>query len=129
MNDVLAAADLLEINDLYARYAHCFDLGEPGAAAELFTADGSFTRADGRVTCGRDQLRGLGEGTVGVRHLYTNIRIVADGKDRASGSCYNLRLRVDAGTAPVIHAFGLMTDVFIRTADGWRFQSRTSSSW
>ncbi|GAA1560174.1 hypothetical protein GCM10009804_16220 [Kribbella hippodromi] len=129
MNNVLSAADILEIHELYARYAHCFDLGEPGAAADLFTADGSFTRVDGRITRGQDQLRGLGEGTAGVRHLYTNIQIVADSKDRAKGSCYNLRLRVGTGSPPVIHAFGLMADVFLRTGDGWRFQSRTSSSW
>lgn len=125
----LTAEDVLEIQGLYARYAHCFDIGAPGAAAELFTEDGTFTRANGIATSGRAELRGMGEGVSGIRHLYTNIVVESDGPDGARGSCYNLRLRIDEDGRPAIHAIGLMTDRFARTAAGWRFRSRTSTGW
>lgn len=124
---MLTAEDQLSIHALYARYAQAFDSGASDVCADCFTEDGSFTRANGISTSGRDELRAMAEGVSGIRHLYTNVLIDAVGPNEATVSCTNLRLRVAADGTVAIHALGVMRDRVVRTAVGWRFHSRTSS--
>jgi uncharacterized protein (TIGR02246 family) len=124
---MITAEDQLDIHALYARYAQAFDSGESDVCAHLFTEDGSFTRANGISTTGRDGLRTMAEGVSGIRHLYANVLIEPAGPNEATVSCINLRLRVAGDGSVAIHALGVMRDRVVRTALGWRFHSRTSS--
>ncbi|WP_028935281.1 nuclear transport factor 2 family protein [Pseudonocardia spinosispora] len=124
---MLTAEDQLSIHALYARYAEAFDRGASEVSADCFTEDGSFTRANGVTSTGRDELRTMAEGVSGIRHLYANVLIEAVGPNEATVSCTNLRLRVADDGAIAIHALGVMRDRVVRTAVGWRFQRRTSS--
>ena len=44
----LTADDYVEIQQLYAQYAHALDLGDAQAWADTFTSDGVFSDAKGR---------------------------------------------------------------------------------
>lgn len=58
----LTAADYIEIQQLYARYARTLDLGDPEGWADTFTPDGVF-----RDAAGREELVAYAENSYGGR--------------------------------------------------------------
>lgn len=118
----LTAADYIEIEQLYARYARALDLGDPEAWADTFTADGVF-----RDAAGRDELVAYAENSYGrrqgtVRHWNSQL-VVTPTAEGADGSAYLLLLDVGA-QPPGINVAGLYTDKLVKTPAGWRFKSR-----
>lgn len=123
-------ADQLAIHDLYVRYTHAIDLGDPEGWADCFTSDGVLELPyRGQLTSGRDELvavaRRFHERGGGFdRHVTTNIRVTVDG-DRAHGTAYLHMLAGGEGdTPPRLTMTGVYADELVRTADGWRFRRR-----
>ncbi len=93
---MLTAQDYIEIQQLYASYAHALDVGNGARFAATFVADGEFTggRPAGRANETRTPLKGtealtrMGSGG-GSRHFTANLVITAT-PEGANGSCYLL---------------------------------------
>jgi hypothetical protein len=125
----LSAADLVEIQQLVARYAYAVDThaDNGNAYADLFAPDGVF----GGTTTGREALAKLARSTQAARggpaytrHYLTNV-IIHPTSEGARGSQYLVAIDVSEGGKPstVVHG-GRYDDLYVRTPDGWRFKSR-----
>jgi hypothetical protein len=141
----LSALDYLEIEQLSARYAHAIDKCTNGGYeyADLFVADGEFAVADAWGApaeqlrfraIGRDALAAAAGGGpdgcrdpttlmgYGISHIIVNHVITATA-DGATGKSYLLAIGV-GGQPTQIELQGGYEDVYVKTADGWRFHSR-----
>ncbi|MFN0096801.1 MAG: nuclear transport factor 2 family protein [Dehalococcoidia bacterium] len=121
----LSVADQLEIQQLYANYNHAIDFGRGAEWAATFTPDGVFNSGQGTFT-GTEQLQGFVAGFAAqlkARHWTNNLVVDGDGA-KASGACYLLLWRLQAGAAPSVLVSGVYHDELAKTADGWRFTSR-----
>ena len=118
----LTAADHIEIQQLYARYARALDLGDPEAWADTFTGDGVF-----RDAAGRDELVAYAESSYsrrgGTGRHWNSQLVVTPTAEGADGSAYLLLLDVGAQT-PGIGVAGVYSDKLVKTPAGWRFKSR-----
>jgi hypothetical protein len=121
----LGIEDRLAIHELYARYNHAIDLGDPKGWAATFTEDGVFQSPTTGTFEGTQALVQFAERARGIqaRHWTNNLVLDGDGKV-ARGSCYLLLLRVDQRPATLL-ATGLYRDELVRTPGGWRFRRRT----
>jgi hypothetical protein len=141
----LAALDYIEIEQLSARYAHAIDHCTSGGYdyADLFVDDGEFAVADEwgaasderrfRAT-GRDALAVAAGGGpddcrdpatlmgYGISHIIVN-HVITPTADGATGKSYLLAIGV-GGEPTQIELQGGYEDVYVKTAAGWRFQSR-----
>lgn len=122
----------------FARYA---DEGEYEKVAALFAQEGTFTRR-GETFCGRaaiaDSIDALLQNRRSapkkpwwrIRHFCSNVMIDVTGPERALGTSYYTIYRYQGDpiedippiTGPAL--IGGYADVFVRTAAGWRFESR-----
>jgi hypothetical protein len=139
----LTALDYHQITQLINRYAYGIDTCANNGYdyADVFTADGVFIdrnsdagfAAGGRVLArGREALAELvGGGSRGCEtklvwtdwsHLMLNHEITPSA-DGATGRIYLVQLGMDGPGSVARH--GGYEDVYVRTADGWRIQSRT----
>jgi hypothetical protein len=139
----LTALDYYEITQLINRYAYGIDTcaNEGYDYANLFTADGVFIdknsdagfAAGGRVLAkGRDALAELvGGGSRGCRtklvwtdwsHIMANHEITPT-PEGAKGRVYLVQLGMNGPGSVARH--GGYEDVYVKTAEGWRIQSRT----
>ena len=124
----LSAQDILEIQQLGAKYAYGLDTGADNGYyyANVFTADGSFGN-----TAGREKLAALareGGGRLklrGYQHIISNF-IVEPTAEGAAGSQYVQVLTVGGqGKPPMVNHGGRYEDVYVKTAEGWRIKKRT----
>jgi hypothetical protein len=125
----LTAADYIEIQQLVARYAYALDTqgGSGSAYADLFTPDGAFG-----ATKGREQLAALARtaqpqrtGPSYTRSFLTNV-MINPAPEGATGSQYYVAIDVgEGGKSSTLVEGGRFDDVYVKTADGWRFKSRT----
>jgi hypothetical protein len=139
----LTALDYQEITQLINRYAYGIDTCANNGYdyANVFTEDGTFTdrnsdagfAAGGRVLAkGRDALAALvGGGSRGCAtklpwtdwsHLMLNHEITPTAEG-AAGRVYLVQLGMQGPGSVSRH--GGYEDVYVRTAEGWRIQSRT----
>jgi hypothetical protein len=126
----LTPLDYIEIRQLVARYAYAVDTGAEngGVYAALFSADGVFADAAGRETKGRDALAGLARrftrGPQSASHFIVN-HVIEPSREGAVGKQYILQLRIGEGDRPNdVFGGGRYDDVYVKTAEGWRFQRR-----
>ena len=126
----LTALDYLEIQRLVASYGHALDNGlaqtDNGPAyAGLFTPDGvAFRRLRGF-----DPLAAIARaqphGTRYVRHFLTNVTI-APSPEGATGEQYLVVIDPAEGGKPGrLFLGGHYEDIYVKTAEGWRYKSRT----
>lgn len=122
------AQDLVEIQQLYARYNHTIDSGvaEGMGWARTFTADGEFPA--GKAT-GHQALAEFAKGfhtkSPTMRHWNTNL-MITPAPGGASGSVYLLLVDVGGeGKPPTIRTAATYVDDLVKTSDGWRFKKRT----
>jgi hypothetical protein len=124
----LTVEDRLEIQELYARYALMIDSGDAEGWANTFTPDGVFNNS----SRGHDALvqfvhdwRANRNGA-NRRHWYNNL-ILTPTAAGVRASVYMILL--DVGTRPPapVNSY-LYDDALVRTAGGWRFQSRVLKS-
>ena len=125
----LTAQDYAEIEQLYWSYNHGSDFRDADLFLSAFTADAVF-KVGPRTFSGRDELaayrveRHAGQtGDTGLRHWNNSWRIVPTA-DGAEARVYFLVVNVGGGQ-PVTAASGYYDDTYVKTADGWRFKTRT----
>jgi hypothetical protein len=132
----LTTLDYLQIQQLTHRYGWALDSGADNgfAYADLYTADGVFTGTNqgptGRSYQGRERLAALARGGLRgplyVSHYATNVVVEPAPGGGAVGHTYVAIFKLGEGGKPgVIEHGGRYDDVYQKTADGWRFKSRT----
>ena len=119
----LSTDDVLEIQQLYAKYNHAIDSGNGAAWADTFTADGVFRK----TTVGRDALvkfvEGFSKSSGGAwRHWNNNFTVVGT-PEGADGSVYLTLWNVGAKPQAIVTT-GIYLDKLVKTPAGWRFKSR-----
>ncbi len=123
----LSAQDILEIQQLGAKYAYGLDTGadEGYYYANVFTADGTFGRNKGRAALAAVAAEGGGRMKLkGYQHIITNY-IIEPTAEGAVGSQYLQVLTVGGkGRSPAVDHGGRYEDVYVKTADGWRIKAR-----
>ena len=135
----LTALDYFEIQQLVAKYARAIDTCSNNGYdyADLFAADGYFApEVNGKVgnkAQGRERLAEISGGgsrgcknvgwiRQGVKHLYVN-HIIEPTTQGAKGSVDMLMIGL-GGDPYKIHHEGYYEDTYVKTPQGWRFQSR-----
>jgi hypothetical protein len=120
----LTSDDLVEIQQLYARYNWTLDAGDAEGYASTFTPDGVFNNNVGHdaiVTFANTFHAGLG---ARVHHWNTNLMILPTAEG-ASGQVY--LVLVDFSTKPAtIATSATYSDELVKTAQGWRFKKRAT---
>lgn len=123
----LTTQDYIDIEQLYAQYNLAIDSGDAEGWAATFTPDGSFNRFQGKealvgfINQWRDKMGGANR-----RHWNSNLRIEGT-PEGAKGTVY--LMLIDASTKPVsVVTTGSYSDILVKTANGWRFKSRTTKS-
>jgi ketosteroid isomerase-like protein len=118
-------ADLEAIRDLARRYAHYVWQNDLEALADLFAEDGSMDPGTRPPIVGRAALLSgfremLTAGSTFLPFIQQHV-VDLDGDD-ATGTCY-IDLRAQVNGESMIGA-GWYDDRYVRTAAGWRFQTR-----
>ena len=120
----LKADDLVEIQQLYAKYNWAIDAGDSEGYASTFTPDGVFNTHVGHdaiVKFADGFHAGLG---ARVRHWNTNL-LIQPTPTGASGQVY--LVLVDFSTKPAsIVTSASYTDELVKTSQGWRFKKRAT---
>lgn len=120
----LTAQDLVDIQQLYARYNWALDSGDSEGYASTFTPDGVFN-----TNVGHDAIVKFADGFhaglgAHVRHWNTNLMILPTSTG-ATGQVY--LVLVDFGTKPAtIVTSASYADELVKTAQGWRFKKRAT---
>ena len=118
----LTTDDLVEIQQLYAKYSHALDGGITELFLSVWAPDGVFTQ-EGRTRNGHEELRVMGSRAADEvgrhRHFICNVMIDGDG-DHATGSCY-LYLTRDVKQEPLI---GIYSDTLVKLDGRWVFKTR-----
>lgn len=125
----LGIDDIVEINQLYARYNHLIDAGEGEAWAALFVEEGTLDTGMGFTVDGTPEARA--EFAIGVpimmpggRHIATNVLVDGDG-DSATGAAYLQLWVTDEGTGGVkVLVSGTYRDTLRRDGGVWKFVTR-----
>lgn len=134
----LTADDRLAIDELCARACHALDFNDPEGYADLFLPDGVFQRrtapqAGGEVVFrhqGGQELRGFAAKMAtmrgGLARHWTANMVLRPTENGAEGTSYTMLLATDPDSRRAgITIAGTYQDVFAKTAEGWRFVSRT----
>jgi ketosteroid isomerase-like protein len=118
-----------EIRELVAAYAQLADAGRFDALLDLFTDDATLEPGELPAVTGREALGQFFQGTNRtlvaatarplIRHHVSNLRIVREGPDAATGSCYFF---VVTERGP--DHWGRYRDRYVRAGGRWRFQHR-----
>ena len=120
----LTSDDLVEIQQLYAKYNWTLDAGDSEGYAATFTADGAFNSNVGHdaIVKFADAFHaGLG---ARVRHWNTNLMILPTATG-ATGQVY--LVLVDFTTKPAsIVTSASYSDELVKTTQGWRFKKRAT---
>ncbi|GAB1255517.1 nuclear transport factor 2 family protein [Aurantivibrio plasticivorans] len=123
----LTAMDYIEIEQLYAQYNHAIDSGDAKGYAYTFVEDGTFNNFKGHqqlidfVTRYTEKMNGAKR-----RHWNTNLRITGD-SDGVEASVYLMMLDLSTETT-AISTSAKYNDTLVKTADGWRFKTRKTTS-
>ena len=122
---VFTSDDYVEIQQLVARYAFALDTADNNGYtyADLFAADGTFNDVKGRDALAALP-RGPSRGPLYVRN-YGAMAIIQPTRDGATGIQYAQAMDFQSGGRNgTLDHFGRYEDVYVRTAQGWRFKSR-----
>lgn len=130
MKDLQELSDRQEIADLLTDYCYAIDFHQWDDLDQVFTPDATldFTGTGGEsgdLPTMKDWLAGTLVRFAGHQHLVATSKIEIDG-DRATGKtiCHN-PMYLDADGKQQLLFVGLWyLDTFVRTADGWRIDSR-----
>jgi hypothetical protein len=136
----LTALDYIQIQQLVAKYARAIDTCSNNGYdyADLYTPDGIFLpEVNGKHILGiqgREKLAEVSGGgskgcknvgwiEQGVHHLYVN-HIITPTADGAKGTVDMLMIGL-GGDPNKIESDGYYEDIYVKTAQGWRFKQRT----
>jgi len=120
----LTTDDVIEIQQLYARYNTAIDTGDGATFGGLFVPEGVFnpghTLCEGQAAISEFAVK-THEAMPLMRHNATNIVVDGEG-DQATGSAFLLGYL--AGSSYKVITTGRYQDELAKTADGWRFTER-----
>src|SRR5258708_3855758 len=120
----LTSDDLIEIQQLYAKYNWALDAGDAEGYASPSRPEGVYKNTAGHDAFGKfanTSHAGLG---AHVHHWNTNLMILPTA-DGASGQVY--LVLVDFATKPAsIATSATYSDELVKTAQGWRFKKRAT---
>ena len=136
----LTALDYIQIQQLVAKYARAIDTCSNNGYdyADLYTPDGVFLpMVNGKSVPGiqgREKLAEVSGGgskgcknvpwiEQGVHHIYVN-HIITPTPEGATGTVDMMMIGLD-GDPNKIESDGYYDDVYVKTAQGWRFKQRT----
>jgi hypothetical protein len=130
----LTALDYAEIQQLNAHYANAFDsCADKGREwASLFTPDGVFMIGSTRKFEGREALATYAgsprycdppKSALTINHVSANV-MIEPSREGAIGKSYLLRVNFGQDGKGEISEAGKYYDVYVKTAEGWRFKSR-----
>ena len=136
----LTALDYIEIQQLVAKYARAIDTCSNNGYdyADLYTADGIFLpMVNGKSITGiqgREKLAEVSGGgskgcknvgwiVQGVHHIYVN-HIITPTPEGATGTVDMMMIGL-GGDPNKIESDGYYEDIYVKTAQGWRFKQRT----
>ena len=126
----LTVADRAEIEALVTEYAYLADHGRFGEASALFAHDAVVTIGS-RQVAGRAGLSVWADecaaknATRRTLHQVTNVRIKADGPDRAVGTAaLTVHAVKDGRRTTFVDFVGELDDEYVRTPVGWRITRR-----
>src|SRR5438552_9286236 len=122
----LTAMDYIEIQQLVARYGFALDTGADNGYmyANLYVPDGVFNKSRGREALAA-LARGGRRGPFNVRNL-NSLPVIKPSPEGATGVQYAQAINFGENRQPTeLDHFGRYEDVYVKTADGWRFKSRT----
>jgi SnoaL-like domain len=123
----------LAIDELNTEFAYLIDHDLSEGVADLFSEQGSYGRATGERSVGRDAIRlayaaRKANGPRTARHSFTNLRLTFESERRARGTCI-MTLFAEDGLPPHVAEPFLVADyddIYERGSDGrWRYASRT----
>jgi actinorhodin biosynthesis protein ActVIA len=118
----LTAQDLVDIQQLYAKYNWALDAGDSQGYASTFTPDGTFNNNVGHdaiVKFADTFHAGMGSH---VKHWNTNL-MIQPSPEGATGQVY--LVLVDFATKPPsIATSASYSDQLVKTPQGWRFKKR-----
>jgi hypothetical protein len=124
----LTVEDYIDIQQLVSRYPYALDVDpdEGASYASLFTPDAVFRQPR---TEGREALAKLAasapHGPLFVRHFITN-HVIDPTPEGATGKEYLVVIDIgENGMPSSIFLGGHYDDVYVKTAEGWRFKTRT----
>ena len=125
----LTTEDRQEIQELYARYCHGLDKGDPDLFSSCWTDDGEFTggRGPGKANDTRTPLKGrealyqMGN-KGGSRHFTSNLFITPT-PEGAKASIYLLLYNARV-IPPTFVETALYDDTLVKTPKGWKFSKR-----
>jgi hypothetical protein len=133
----LTTQDYIDIQQLVSKYAWAIDecTNRGYDYADLYTADGTFTTSrNGKALAtfaGRDRLAEAARGGMpdckdvpwaGIKHMLVN-HVIDPAPGGAKGKVYLIAIGLD-GVPGKVEAQGHYEDVYVKTAQGWRFKSR-----
>jgi hypothetical protein len=120
--NALTVRDRLEIQELYARYAQTFDLGDAEGWANTFAEDGVFGASQGRTEL-IEYAKGRFPRYGGHSRHWNSQLTLTPTTDGVRGVVYIMLW--DVGTRPrTIIASGIYRDIIVKTPEGWRFKTR-----
>jgi hypothetical protein len=120
------------IEALNAEFAWLIDHRDGAGVEDLFVAGGFYDMANG-VYRGRPEIKGFydarkSRGRRAARHLFTNLRVMPESAERATGTTI-MTLYAHDGDPPYptdVLLVADFNDVYVRGGDGvWRYESRT----
>jgi 3-phenylpropionate/cinnamic acid dioxygenase small subunit len=124
----LSADDYIEIQQLYANYAHGLDEGKADLFTGAFLDDGEFTgqHMPGQParppTKGKDALARMGGRGGGNRHFVSNLSITRT-PEGANASAYFIQFNTKTNPASLV-LLAVYEDTLVKTPQGWKFKSR-----
>ena len=123
------ADDYIEIQQLYANYAHALDRGEGDRFAATWVVDGEFTggRGPGKANDDRTPRKGTAAltamgSTSGTRHFNANL-VITPTAEGAKASVY-LLLYTARTNPPSFVETAIYDDTLVKTPQGWKFKKR-----
>jgi len=124
----LEAEDYIEIQQLVARYPYALDQNPDNGAsyANLFTPDAVFRqpRTEGRENLAK-MATGAPHGPRYTRHFLAN-HVIQPTPEGAIGTQYLVAVDIgETGQPSSIFLGGHYEDVYAKSAEGWRFKTRT----
>lgn len=124
--------DRAAINDLMIRYSHYIDTHQTEAWASLFTADGEL-QFPGASPKGHDALVQFAtrpDSDVQGAHFVGNSLLVEVAPGRVHARSMIILGRADRTKqfSATFNALGVYVDDIVKTAGGWKFQSRKSDT-
>ena len=119
--------DILEIQELTARYNHTFDAGDAEGYADCWTDDGTMTHDVRPGHSGRDAfLDTVRRYDSQVIHMTTDHVVEVEGDTATQDCSFVLFTRAKDRSTNNFFMTGRYHDELVRTSAGWKFQRRTT---